>query len=373
MRNKNIPLRVLCIVGGMDAGGAETFLMKIYRTLDKNKYQMDFYCMSLKEGFYEKEINELGGRLFHAKSKSENLYKALKNLFKVVKHYNYKYVMRVSQHSLATLDLLVAKLGGASVLIQRSSNTDSDSNFSRVLHKIFNFLPRTVPNIKIAPSTEAAEYTFGKDCIKKRKAILIKNAIDVDQFIFNQKKRDLIRKKLEIENKFVVGHVGRLSKQKNHSYLIDIFERIYNYNNDTVLLLVGKGELENEIKDRIELKGLTDKVIFAGIRSDVPEIMMAMDIFIFPSFYEGMPNTVIEAQATGLSCVISDSITREVRITELANFKSIQSKPIEWAEYALEKINKDIRKNMKREFIEIGYDIKEVTNKFEKLIFGNES
>jgi glycosyltransferase involved in cell wall biosynthesis len=361
--------RLLCIVSAMNAGGAETALMKMYRTLDTTKYQMDFYCMSQEEGYYEKEINSMGGKVYHSIPKSENFIKSFLGIKDTVQQNNYNYVIRVSQHSLATLDLVAAKFGGAKVLIQRSSNSDSGSRLSCVLHNIFKWLPMTVPTLKIAPSTEAAKYTFGKNCVKNGEAIIIKNAVPVDKYIFKQEIRDKTRKEFGIKDEFVVGHVGRFNNQKNHSFLIETFSEIVKKHENSILLLVGKGELESNIIRKTEELGLTNKVIFTGVRSDVPDIMMAMDVFVFPSFFEGMPNAVIEAQATGLPCIISDTITKESQITDLVKYLSLNYSPDEWAEASITYCNGFIRKDMRRDFVEKGYDIETVTRQFEKIIF----
>lgn len=356
----------------MNAGGAETFLMKIYRAIDKDRYQMDFYIMSEDKGYYEDEIRSLEGKIYHSIPKSKNFFKAFITLMKTVKKEKYKYVFRASQHSLAALDLLAAKLGGAKILVQRSTNSDSSNRISRILHKIFQPLSILLPNVKIAPSTKAAEYTFGKRCVKNNKVTIINNAIPTEDFTFDLRRRDKIRRELQIENKFVVGHVGRFSQQKNHSFLIDVFLDIYKKNNNSVLVLVGEGELENEIKEKIEAYNLTNNVVFTGVRSDIPDLMMAMDVFVFPSFYEGMPNVVIEAQATGLPCIISDSITQEVAISELVTFLSIKDSPGKWANKSLNYRDNFERKNMKLCIVESGYDIEDVTRKFAKVVFENE-
>ena len=310
----------------------------------------------------------MGGKVYHYTPKSKNFLKSFISMKNIVKKKKYKHVIRVSQHSLATIDLIAAKFGGASILVQRSSNTDSGGNASRVLHRIFKFLPMKVPTLKIAPSTEAAEYTFGKGCIDKGKAMLIKNAIAVDDFIFNQEKRDKIRKDFKINDKFVIGHIGRFNLQKNHSYLIDIFAEIVKEHANSILILVGKGELEGEIKNRIESFNLKNKVIFTGVRADIPDLLMAMDVFIFPSFFEGMPNTVIEAQATGLKCLISDRITREAGFTDLVEFFPLDLRPSGWAKAALRYQTGYERKNMKKKFVEKGYDIKSTVKFFEELL-----
>ena len=162
--------------------------------------------------------------------------------------------------------------------------------------------------------------------------------------------------------------IGRFNEQKNHKFLVDIFEKIKEENKNAILLLVGKGNLENEIKKQVEELNLNDSVIFLGIRKDIPQLLMAMDIFVFPSLYEGMPNTVIEAQATGLKCIISDIITKEANITGLVNYVSINNTASEWKNIITENLNYK-REDMSKIFKEKGYDIRDVSKKFIDIIF----
>lgn len=369
---KKSPLRLLCIVGSMDAGGAETFLMKVYRELDKSKFQMDFYVSASHKGVYEDEIIRMGGRIFKSIPKSKGFLKSFNNLVKVVKRQKYHYVMRVSQHSISTLDLLAAKMGGAKVLIYRSSNSNTGGGkLNRFLHKSFLLLPIIFAKVKIAPSTEAGIFMFGKRSVKKKQVNIIKNGIPIKSFIFDINKRKNIRNKLNLDdNVFLVGHVGRFTSQKNHTFLLEVFSKIIKNNKNSRLLLIGIGELENKVKERIKDLGLEEKVIFLGVRNDVPDLMMGMDCFIFPSLYEGMPNTVVEAQATGLPCLISDAITKEVEITPLIKFMSLNESSEIWAENALQYTNKDIeREKINKQFDVNGYDIKQVVNKFTEVVF----
>lgn len=363
--------RILCIVGGMNPGGAETFLMKIYRTLDKNEFQMDFAVGVKKEGYYDSEIIEMGGKVFHITPKSEGFFRNFYSIRDLVRNENYKYVLRTSQHSLSALELLAAKQGGATVRAFRSSNTNTTSAGGKdlMLHKICSFMPNLFANVRLAPSTEAAEYMFGKNSIKKGKANLLHNGVDLSIYKYSEDNRASIRKEFNLQDKLVVGHVGRFSAQKNHEFLIDIFKRIHDYNQNAVLFLAGDGELRDSISEKAEKLGIGESVVFAGIRSDIPAILSAFDVFLFPSFYEGMPNTVIEAQATGLPCVISDTITKEANITNLVKYMSLSESVETWAESTLDSISTEgIRQNTQELFIENKYDILSVTNEFLRLM-----
>lgn len=305
--------RMLCIVGGMNAGGAETFLMKVYRALDKSQYQMDFAVAIEDKGFYDDEILAMGGKIYHIIPKTKGFLKNFMDIRRIVKENNYKSVLRTSQHSLSALELLAARLGGAKKTIFRSSNSDTTTGnrLDQLLHRICMFMPRYFANIRIAPSTEAAEFMFGKNCIKKGVAQIVHNGIDFDYYKYDENARNVIRREFGIENCFVIGHVGRFNKQKNHNFLIDVFFELQKKRDDARLLLVGKGELEAEIRKKCESLDIIDKVIFTGVRSDLPSLYSAMDVFLFPSLYEGMPNALIEAQACGLPCIVSDTVTKE--------------------------------------------------------------
>ncbi len=357
-------------MANMNAGGAETFLMKVYRQLDTAKYQMDF-CINVKEKcFYEDEIIDRGGRIFRIPMKSENLKEFKKQFTALVKKNAYEYVFRITSNGAGLMDLKLAKKAGAKVTSARSSNS-SDGGGAKVwiAHRLGRLLYQKYVDVKFAPSDLAAQYTFGKKAYKNGKVDILHNGVDLDVYHFDAQGREDIRREFHIaDNVTVVGHVGRLMEQKNHRFLLEIFSQIHKKNPNTVLLLVGKGELESQLKEQAESLGLTDAVIFAGVRKDVPQMLSAMDVFVFPSFYEGMPNTVIEAQATGLPCVIADTITREADITGLVEYLSLNDSAEQWANIALSKVSAD-RKDTKADFIDNEYDIQSVADKFVSLVF----
>lgn len=364
--------KVLCIVGSMDAGGAETFLMKMYRTIDKTKYQLDFGVT--RAGIYDDEIKKLGGKIHIVIPKTKGVYKSFKSIKDIVKMYNYKYVMRISQNSISAIELYAAKKGGASRTIYRSSNSQvCGGKIESITHKLCMPLAKYIPDVCIAPSTEAAEFMFGKNCVMNGKAQLLHNAIDLNMYTYKEEWRNETRRVLGIENKIVLGHIGRFNIQKNHDFLINVFSEIYKNKKNTILLLVGTGELTDVIRKKVKGLNLEDVVIFAGVRKDIPQLLCAMDIFIFPSLFEGLPNTVIEAQATGLPCVISDKITREAQVTENVFYLPINDINM-WYKKIIDIIdNKNIlRKKHDEEFKKAGYDIESAANKFIQLIFGEE-
>ena len=197
----------------------------------------------------------------------------------------------------------------------------------------------------------------------------IHNGVDLDVYKYDEGNRRKIRRECGIaDEQIVIGHIGRFNQQKNHKFLIEVFSEVLKQKPNALLMLVGDGKKKNEIKEQIKSLGIEESVIFTGIRSDVPALLSAMDVFVFPSFYEGMPNTVIEAQATGLPCVIADTITEEASFTGLVKYISLQVSSHEWANSVIASCKKS-RIDTQNEFIKYAYDIDSVKNNFKEVVF----
>lgn len=364
--------RLLCLVSCMNTGGAETFLMKLYRKMDRTKYQMDFGVYTQDVCFYDKEIESLGGRIYHLVPKTRNFFLYKKSLYNLVKKEQYEYVLRITSNAAGFYDLKIAKEAGARVCIARSSNSsDGDSFKVKLINDISRFLFVKYVDVKIAPSDLAAEYTFGKKATAKGEVHYLNNGLDLNVYSFSEEKRKRIQGEFGLQGKFVVGHVGRFSKQKNNEFLIDIFYELKKKKDNAVLLLVGNGELKQNIEDKAKALGIADSLIFAGIRSDIPDLLSAMDVFVFPSFYEGMPNTVIEAQSTGLPCVIADTITNEACVTDIVKYMSLRDSSDKWVDQIMLSSNNSIvnRRLYSKVMEDSGYDINDVVKTFEKIVF----
>lgn len=364
--------RLLCILSSMNAGGAETFLMKLYRELDRSRYQMDFCVNTTKLGFYDEEIRKMGGRIFYVPPKSQSLGVFRKGLMKIVEENHYKYVMRVTSSAMGFMDLALAKKAGAERCVVRSSNSSDGGGVKALLaHRLGRLLYQRYIDVKLAPSDLAAEYTFGKRACRRGEVTILHNAVDLDLYRYDPEARSRIRAELGLSPQAkLVGHIGRFMTQKNHAFLLDIFAALHRRAPESVLLLVGGGELEQPLREKVAALGLIDAVRFAGVRRDVPALLSAMDVFVFPSLYEGMPNTVIEAQATGLPCVIADTITREAAITDLLTYLPLSASADAWAQTALAACT-PVRADTKAAFVAGGYEIAAVCRQFEKLVFGD--
>ncbi len=361
--------RLLCIIGNMNAGGAETYLMKLYRTLDRSRYQMDFCINVTEKCFYEDEILNLGGKIHRIPAKSENLKAFRRQLRQLVAREGYTHVLRITSSAMGFMDLKIARQGGARVCIARSSNSsDGGSWKSLAAHRLGRLLYGRYVDVKIAPSDLAARYTFGEKAYRSQQVAIVHNGVDVDFFRYDPQARMQIRQELGIPAQAkLLGHIGRFMAQKNHLFLVDVFAACHRQDPDARLLLVGAGELENQVREKIRQLGLEDRVIFTGVRSDVPALLSAMDVFVFPSLYEGMPNTVIEAQANGLPCLIADTITAEADITGLVSYLPLTEGPEVWARKIAS--TDGVRQDQKAAFERNRYDIGSVAADFVSLVF----
>nr|WP_302706024.1 glycosyltransferase family 1 protein [uncultured Dialister sp.] len=367
--------RLLCMVYGSNMGGVEKFLLKIFHNIDREKYEMDFFFSGSRENIYDNEIRQLGGRPFHGIYTKNNPVKAYYRYYRCIRDNDYKYVLVVAPHSLAALKLLIARIAGAEILAMRSSNTQITGNgLSKALNKAFFFLPRVVANVMIAPSIAAGKFLFGRRCIEKNQVHILNNGIPLNEYQFNPEIRRQKRKELNVKDEVLFGHVGRFEAQKNHEYLIDIFAEIHKKLPTAKLVLVGDGILKQNIIEKAKSLNVYDHIIFTGIRNDVPKLLMAMDALIFPSFFEGMPNVVIEAQGAGLPCLVASTITKECHVTDLIKFMDLSQPASVWADNSIELAQK-YKNNDRCKYSQIlkdkGYDINDVTNEFVRLIFEN--
>lgn len=355
--------RILCIVSSLDTGGAETFMMKLFRKLP-DTYCMDF-VVSTDAGYYEDEVRALGGKIYRVPLRTKHPIASYKAIVHVVRKNHYRCVLKLCDTPIGVVDLLAAKQGGARQLCVRSCNAaSSESVLRRTVNNILRPVLNCIANVKFAPSDLAAEYTFGRREARSGRVVFLHNAIDLDVYRFSETGREKIRAEYGIENSaFVVGHIGRFNNQKNHKFLIDVFSEIHKRENSAKLLLIGNGELSDKVKRQVREYQIEDNVIFCGVRSDIPELLSAMDVFVFPSFYEGMPNTVIEAQATGLPCLLSDTITKEAQITDMVTYLPLGQTVQKWADMALE-IGHGIRKDTKSQLEKAQYDIESAVRCF---------
>lgn len=348
------PIRILHIVTTMNRGGLETMLMNYYRHIDHSKVQFDFLVHRDFEADYDKEIISLGGKIYHISRLipwSKEYKNRLKEFFK--SHPEYK-IVHVHQDCLSSVALRCAKECGIPVRIAHSHNSNQDKNWKYLFKLYYMKKIPTYATDFFACGKMAGEWMFNGNDFH-----IINNAIETKKYLYSEDVRLRKRKEFGICHELVLGHVGRFFPQKNHKFLIEIFAEVLKYKPDAKLLLVGDGEGKKEVLEQVNALGLTKHVIFAGVRTDVNELMQAMDIFVFPSLYEGLPVTMIEAQAAGLHCLISDTVSSECIITnDLISIKKITEPVSEWAKKIIELADYKRIEHF-TEIKEAGYDVEE--------------
>lgn len=347
-------IKVLHVITGMGTGGAEAFIMNMFRNIDSEKIEFDFLLRS-EENVYQKDIELLGGKVYNVPpypKKFISNYKETKKFFE--EHNEYKIIHVHGNAFIYITALIIAKFKGVPCRIMHSHNTDARKPIYRIIHKLNKIFMDFLVTDRFACSSEAARWMFGN-----KSFIKINNGIDVDKFIYNKEIRDRVRKQYNIEeNTVLIGHVGRFLKVKNHSYIVDIFNEYIKQNENSQLMLIGEGPEFNNIKKKVKNLGIENKVIFLSKINNVNEMMQAMDIFIFPSIYEGLGIVNIEAQTASLPCIISDRIPKEAIITDLVEVKSIYLDPKEWAISIDKKLKSNTRRNMKKVIEDSGYSSK---------------
>lgn len=312
------PIRILQVLGGLDAGGAESFVMNLYRAIDRRYVQFDFVKHTSRVCLFEPEIARLGGRVFvcpRYTGKNHFVYlRWWKDFF--AGHPEYK-VIHGHVRSTAALYLPVAKRYGL-VTIAHSHSTSNGSGASAAVKDLMQLPICHVADYLFACSDEAGEWLYGKRALQRSNYYRISNGIDLARFAFDGKTRARMRAELGIpDGALVLGHVGRFTQPKNHVWLVELFAAWNKHHPESRLLLVGDGELREDVRRQCETLGLTDKVLMPGAHTDTENYYQAMDVFVFPSLWEGLPVSVVEAQANGLPCLISEVITSEVRLTDL--------------------------------------------------------
>lgn len=356
-------VRVLHVLGNTNLGGAESRIMDLYRHTDRNRVQFDFLVHSGEEGFFEKEIRELGGRIFRVpRFRIYNYFsyrKALKEFFQ--KHHEFALVQG-HMTSTAAIYLPIAKKAGVKKTAAHARSAGVDKGLKGTMTRFLRRNLADKADYLFTCSELAGISVYGEKAVREGKTIFIPNAIDCAGFTFDPEKRKKLREELGLADALIIGHVGRFHYAKNHEYLLRVFAELCRMSagagGSTAetgadqkyhLILLGEGPLMEDTRKLAEELGVADKVHFLGNHKNIADYYQAMDYFVYPSRYEGMPGTIVEAQASGLPCLMSDTICREVIATELVETMSIEEVPKAWAEGLQRRIDALVSKQENRE------------------------
>lgn len=366
------PIRILQIFTILNRGGAETNVMNYYRKLDKTKFQFDFAVHRADEGAYEEEVVSLGASIFRFPALSWNNLKEYQELIKMFFDENKYLVIHGQCSELGYFFYKEASRRGVPVIIAHGHNSNPTWDLKSPMRWLLKKKMMQYVNTYFTCGDEASVWLFGKK--NAHKAFTMTNAIDSSMFAYDTEDSKLVRKQLDAEQSLNIIHVGRFNEQKNHDFLIEVFNELLKTEANYKLFLVGEGELKPIIEAKVKQLGIEAKVIFLGIRSDVNQILQGMDVFLFPSFFEGLPVALVEAQAAGLQCYISDGIPKEsIIVSENIKVLSLDDDKTKWAA-TIYKDRELIKKNVASQIINKGYDIntniKLLEQKYEALIQG---
>lgn len=372
------PIRILHVFRAMNRGGAETLVMNIYRHLDRSKIQFDFAVETDEECHYNEEIRSLGGRIIPHPSPSKcGILSYGKALVKTLNQYGPYVGVHSHVHYFSGYVLRISRKAGVPIRIAHS-HTTHDGRVDSLNREIYRWIMQKLiyrnATHMLGCSQDACKSLFGLNCFNDSRVEVLPNAIDLTPYAMLPTNRRILREKLDLPIDVpLIGHVGRFNEVKNHRFLIEVFSELHQELPNTHLVLVGDGFLRKEMEMIVERKGLKEFVHFLGIREDIPEIMGALDIFLFTSLYEGLGIVLIEAQAAGIPCISADTVPIEADIgAGLVEFLSLNEPIKKWVNIIINKfeavsLNWDVRKNYLRK---AGYDIKDTTMRLEKLYMG---
>lgn len=366
MEKQDNPIRIAQIIGKWVGGGVEAVVMNYYRFIDHKKIQFDFICDDDSTNIPYEEIERLGGKVILI-PRYQQIFKYHKELKKILQQGNYK-IVHSHINALSVFSLFAAKSAKVPVRIAHSHSTTNKKEWKKnIIKQILVPFSKIFATHYFACTEHAAKWLFGNKTFNNGEVFVLNNAIDLKRFEYNKNIRNKKRNELNItEDTLVIGNIGRFVQQKNHNFLIEIFKEIYIKNNNSILLLVGQGPLEDEIKNKVEMLGLKENVRFLGQRLDVDELYQAFDTFLLPSLYEGLGMVYVEAQAAGLYSFASTEVPSIAKVTENMEFISLDEAPEKWAEILLNKYGVKNRNGYRETIANNGFDIEVEVKKLEE-------
>ncbi len=349
-------LRIAVIMGKMDSGGKKNLVMEYYRHIDRDKVQFDFICDSDSQAIPEEEIMRLGGRVYRIRP-YQRILENMIDIYRLCKNNKYP-VMHAYNSTMNLFPMSIAKITGVPVRISESLSMAHKNDWKTVLKKVLRPMSRLFANYYISCGNDCGRWQFGDKLFSEGRVDVFKTVIDTKFNAYNADIRAQTRKKFGWEEKIVIGHIGRFTAQKNTLRLIEIFASIADKEENAVMCLIGDGELKDRMMVRVKELGLEKRIDYLGRREDIQQFYNAMDAFLLPSLYEGLPVVGLEAESCGLPVFFSTEVTREANACELGNFISLDASNNEWAEEILRivKENMAIRRDHSNQVAEAGFD-----------------
>lgn len=352
-------------------GGIEVYLVNLLKNIDKDKFKIDYIVIGNKSPF-EEEIRNNGGEVYYIPRKEKNLYRNIATLNKLFKSLSKEYdcIYFNSGALFYGIPYILAKIYSFNKIIVHAHNGKDPNRkfYENILHYVNRSIVNYISDYKFSCSDIASKWIFGKKYINND-IYTINNAIDCNKYKYDPEIRKVICKELGINcDDVIYGNIGRLDKQKNQEFLIDIFYEIVHKQENSILIIIGEGNLREELISKAKGMNIIDKIKFLGVRNDIEKLLNSMDAFILPSLFEGFPITLVEAQVNGVPCFVSDTVTSEVNKTGLIKYISIKESPKIWADNILKIVPKIERKSRYSDMCKFGYDQKSNVKEIEKIL-----
>lgn len=366
-------IRMLMVLGTMNNGGTEAFVMNYYGKIDKKKFDVDFLIIYGPNEYYRFEIEKLGGTIYHLSMEKTNRYwRNLRKIYFLLKHNRYD-IVHIHACSLKCMIQisLPAKLAGNCKIIghSHSMGEPKGSSMDAILRKFLKIIISRTVDLGMACSSEAGGEKYSDEFLRSDRYFIIPNAINTSTYTFNQEKRTRIRCQYHLEDSLVVGIVGRLEKEKNQTFLLDVLAEL-NQKCSVYLLMVGEGDIKADLKEKAEKLGVGQNTIFTGMVNDAYAYYSAMDVFCLPSYAEGFPFVLVEAQANGLKCLVSTNVTRETNVSGTVEYLPACD-PKEWADRIVEigktRISDEARRRVEEKY-DLNNTVRILENCYENLV-----
>lgn len=370
-------IRVAIIIGKMDSGGKKNLVMEYYRHVDRNTIQFDFICNSDSQAIPEAEIKSLGGNVYRIVP-FQNILGNMRDIYRLCKRNGYQ-VMHAYNSTMNVFAMFPGKLAGVPIRISESLSMAHDGEFKTVIKKILRPFSKFCATNYVACGRECGLWQFGSKLYDSGQIAIFKTAVNTKAHAYDPKVREKTRRTLGVQDRVVIGHIGRFVPQKNPVFMLEIFHEVCKLETKAVLLLIGDGQEKELMFKRMRELGIEERVIYLGRREDIRQFYNAMDLFLLPSLYEGLPVVGLEAQSCGLPVFFSDEITGEASACELGYFISLDTPAHKWAEEILKVINENKKKRCSRacDVAEAGFDsiseAKRIQQYYTQAIAGKES
>lgn len=334
-------IKIAHVAGGLTTGGVEAVIYNYFSNMPKEDYELYYITYDTPNEQVKKRFEDIGFQVYEVCKKKENFFKSCKQVFDIIKE-NEIQIIHSHMTLMCFVTSILAKMCGVKVCIAHSHLAQDIKGIKKYVYAVFKVLTKITATDWFACGNEAATYLYGEKPFRDGKIVMMHNAIDTKKYSFSMEKRQEAKERLGIQDDFCIGHVGRFTEQKNHMFLLEIMKKIVNINGNAKLFLFGEGPLDKEIRAKVKELALQENVVFMGAVTDIERYYPAMDVFLLPSLYEGLAVSLVETQCNGLPIVTSDTVTKEIKLSEEYHVLSLEDSPAKWAEAVCRySINKD--------------------------------